>query len=592
MFNRHDLRRLRCVAIAALATAALATEAPAQDVADVPRNETLVLSPWGDQPAQFANVGNWHPYLTSVHHQRNVMQFTINEMLFYTNLNNGELIPWQALSYEIADDFMSATIKLRDGVEWADGEPFTSADVQFTIEALRDAPPELGGAAAFNEWVRSVDAPDDLTVVLNFNKPAPRFVRDYLALGHENHYPTLPRHVWEGREIATFNNYDPERGWPLGTGPYQLVSSSNQQQIFDRRDDWWGEKTGFQDAPAPRRIVLVPVSSDDAMGQLHIANQIDGGRQLLIGTFEAARLQNPNISSWNTEGPKWGSPDGCSYSLVFNMLKEPWNDINLRWAINSAIDRDQLSDIGYEGSNHPVGFAFSGYMAGIYLQPGSPLLQVIENSGVFDHSQELVDDYMAKAGYARNDDGVWQRDGEALEIRVRVPAFIQPILAPLTQQLKNAGFGATQAPVDDTWLPDITTGNFDTMVFVHCGSLTEPLETLQHYHSKFSRPLGEAVPELVAASRYGNPEYDRIIDRMDGMLASPDPDSAYMKDAAAALEIALRDLPQIDLLEEFHVVTFNNTYWTGWPSAADPYVAPYTPWEAFNLVIHNLRPVR
>ena len=58
----------------------------------------------------------------------------------------------------------------------------------------------------------------------------------------------------------------------------------------------------------------------------------------------------------------------------------------------------------------------------------------------------------------------------------------------------------------------------------------------------------------------------------------------------AALDIALRDLPQIDLLEEFHVVTFNNTYWTGWPSAADPYVAPYTPWEAFNVVIHNLQP--
>ena len=77
---------------------------------------------------------------------------------------------------------------------------------------------------------------------------------------------------------------------------------------------------------------------------------------------------------------------------------------------------------------------------------------------------------------------------------------------------------------------------------------------------------------------------------MDAVLASPDPDSQYMKDAAAALEIALRDIPQIDMLEEFHVVTFNNTYWTGWPSAADPYVAPYTPWEAFNLVIHNLEP--
>jgi peptide/nickel transport system substrate-binding protein len=54
--------------------------------------------------------------------------------------------------------------------------------------------------------------------------------------------------------------------------------------------------------------------------------------------------------------------------------------------------------------------------------------------------------------------------------------------------------------------------------------------------------------------------------------------------AAAALDIVLRDLPQIEILEELHVVTFNDT---GWPTAADPYVAPYTPWETFNLVIHH-----
>ena len=197
---------------------------------------------------------------------------------------------------------------------------------------------------------------------------------------------------------------------------------------------------------------------------------------------------------------------------------------------------------------------------------------------------------MAAAGFEKNADGLWAKAGEVLEFRVRVPAFIQPIQAPLTQQLKNAGFDAVSAPVDDTWLPDITSGNFDTMVFVHCGSLSEPLETLQHYHSKFSRPLPEAVPNLIAASRYSNPEYDAIIDRMDAAPADPDPNSPYMQDAAAALTIALRDLPQIDLLEEFHVVTFNTSYWTGWPSAADPYVAPYTPWEAFNLVIHNLQP--
>ena len=363
LLTRRSLAGLAAIAV----LPALATAALAQDVKDVPRNQTLVLTPWGDQPAQFSNVENWNPYLTSVTHQRDAMEFTVDEELFYTNLTDGKLIPWQAESFELSPDFMTATIHLRKGVEWSDNQPFTSGDVKFTLEALRDGPPELNGTANYHEWIKGVDAPDPLTAVIHFTKPAPRWVRDNLALGHENHYPILPEHIWKGKDLKDFTNFDLAKGLPVGTGAYKLVSTSSQQEVFDRRDDWWGKKTGFMDLPAPKRIVIIPVSSDDAMGQLQIANQVDGGRQLLIGTFEAAQAQNPKLSSWNTQGPVWGAPDGCDYSLVFNNLKAPWNDVNLHWAVDSAIDRQKLSDIGYEGSDHPVSFAFSGYMAGSYL---------------------------------------------------------------------------------------------------------------------------------------------------------------------------------------------------------------------------------
>ena len=198
---------------------------------------------------------------------------------------------------------------------------------------------------------------------------------------------------------------------------------------------------------------------------------------------------------------------------------------------------------------------------------------------------------MAKAGYAKDANGLWAKDGQALTVTVRTPAFIQPTLAPLTQQLKNAGFDAVQAPVDDTWLPDIQSGNFDTMVFVHCGSLSEPLETLQHYHSKFARPLGENSSERSSPRRATcNPEYDTLIDAMDAVPADTDPNSDYMKNAVAALDIALRDLPQIDLLEEYPRGDLQQHLLDRLAVGADPYVAPYTPWEAFNVVIHNLKP--
>jgi peptide/nickel transport system substrate-binding protein len=579
-------------ALALAASSLAAGVARAAEVKDVPRKDTLVLTPWGDQPAQLANVENWNPYLTSIQHQRDAMQITVNEELFYTDLNSGKLVPWQAESFDNSADYLTATIHLRKGVAWSDGQPFTADDVKFTLEALRDAPPEINGSANYHEWIKSVDATDPLTAVIHFTKPAPRWVRDNLALGHENHYPILPAHIWKGQDIKAFTNYDLAKGWPVGTGAYRLVSSTTQQEIFDRRDDWWGAKTGFMPLPAPKRLIIVPVASDDAMGQLQIANQVDGGRQLLVGTFEAAQGQNPKLHSWNKQGPVWGAPDGCDYTLIFNNLKKPWDDVNLHLAVDHAIDRAKLSEIGYENSDHPVSFAFSGYMASTYLQKGGLLQGVIDKHDIDHPSPDLVNKYMAAAGFTKGADGFWAKDGKPLEFKVRVPAFIQPIQAPLTQQLKDAGFDAIQAPVDDTWLPDITNGNFDTLVFVHCGSLSEPLETLKDFHSKFARDQGTAIPNLIAASRYKNPDLDKIIDRMEAIPANPDPKSPYMQDAAAALDIVLRDLPQIEILEELHVVTFNDTYWTGWPAAADPYVAPYTPWEAFNLVIHHLKPAQ
>jgi peptide/nickel transport system substrate-binding protein len=59
-----------------------------------------------------------------------------------------------------------------------------------------------------------------------------------------------------------------------------------------------------------------------------------------------------------------------------------------------------------------------------------------------------------------------------------------------------------------------------------------------------------------------------------------------------ATEIIARDLPEIALFEEIQTQPFNNTYWTGFPSAKNPYVAQPLPWEGFALVVHRLKPAR
>ena len=174
-----------------------------------------------------------------------------------------------------------------------------------------------------------------------------------------------------------------------------------------------GAKTGFQDLPAPKRIILVPIASDDAAGQAYIGDKLDSGLALQVGTFVAAQQKNKNLSSWNPQGPVWGAPDGCGYVFVLNNAKEPWNNRDVRLALNYAINRQEIATIGYEGSTHPEVLPFSGYLGSRWITPS---LQAIIDKYQRDKTDlSLVDKYMTTAGYAKNADGKWAKGGPGTE---------------------------------------------------------------------------------------------------------------------------------------------------------------------------------
>lgn len=563
--------------------------APPQDVA---RNRTLVITPWSDTTGPLRNPENWHIYQTGNSNLRHMGGKTVFEALMYTNLNTGELIPWQAESFEYNDDYTVVTVKLREGIEWADGTPFTCKDVKFTLEMLRDNAPDLSYSFIYEEWLEGVDCVDDLTAMINLTKPGPRWFHNNLALGHENHQVILPAHIWEDQDPKEFNNYDLQQGWPIGTGPYKLVSSSAQQMVFERRSDWWGAKTGFMDLPSPERIIVVPVGGDESMAQLLIANDVDSGHPLQPGTFKAVIDKNPKIRSWNREGPIWGAPDGCGYNLVFNNDKEPWSNRDVRLAINYALNRAELSTLGYENANYPILIPYSAYMSGRWLTPETQAILDKYDRNKTDLA--LVEEHMQAAGFAKDSDGLWTKDDQVLKVPLRTPQWLAPLAPVVAAQLKKAGFDAVELLEPEgssAWVDDISLGNFDTMFLVHCGSLSEPYETLKDLHSRYAAPLGETCPSIIACTRYRNPDYDPLIDEMESMPGSLD-NPRYGELAHQALDIYLRDMPELMLLEELHVVVFNETYWTGWPGEEDPYVAPYPPWEAWNLIIHNIQPVQ
>ena len=112
------------------------------------------------------------------------------------------------------------------------------------------------------------------------------------------------------------------------------------------------------------------------------------------------------------------------------------------------------------------------------------------------------------------------------------------------------------------------------------------VENLELFHSKFYVPLGEPAPWFERNSfRYQNPEFDAIVDEM--FTVAPDDTEALIPLYEEAMAIWLADLPVIPLVQAPALVPFNSTYWSGWPTAEDPWNMPVNWWATFNTVVNG-----
>lgn len=556
--------------------------------AEVTRQETLVHY-GGD--TEILEPTNFNPYsLGGLGRIRGPLNKTIFEFLYYYNHNDGAEIPWLAESYKVADDFTSVAVVIRQGVTWNDGTPFTANDVKFTLEKLRDTP-ELAFSSDMKEWVKDVTVTDDQNFTINLNKANPRFFYFYFIENSEIQVAILPKHIWENEDWTTFQNYDPAKGLPVGTGPFKLVEAGPQGVFFDRDDNWWGAKTGFSQPSKVRRQSFLPLGAGAAVFARMINNELDVDWTVQPGEFVAGMAQNPALRSWNAEGPSWGAADACLYTLGLNTAWGPMADVHVRRAVQAAINRTQMVDLAYEGGTVPLVLPFSTFGG---LDPYRELCQDLVDQYKPDNpSQALVDAEMAEAGYEKDGEGFWAKDGARLTPNAQCACWLGPMAPVVEKQLRDAGFDVTFNLVTTTCDPffeTVRTGNADMWIIVHCGSSREPWGTLQHYHSKFASPAqGQTNNYIWANSQYKNPDYDAIIDQLDGIPPSPD-DPNYTDLVRKAVEIYLDDVIEITMSEERHVRTYNYHYWTGWPNAEDPYVAPYALWASIMLALLKIEP--
>src|SRR6185295_10577414 len=124
------------------------------------------------------------------------------------------LAPRLAIAWEGSADGKSVTFKLRQGVSWHDGKPFTSADVAFSALKVWKELQNLG-RVVFKE-LTAVDTPDESTAIFRFATPTPfQLIRNALPALTS----VVPKHVYDGTDIAK----NPANTNLIGTGPYKFA---------------------------------------------------------------------------------------------------------------------------------------------------------------------------------------------------------------------------------------------------------------------------------------------------------------------------------------------------------------------------------
>ena len=509
------------------------------------------------------------------------------EPLYFFNAyeEDAELIPWIATGHRFDDSFTELEIDIRRGVEWSDGVPWTAEDLVFTINMLKQHSPDLLYSTDMVQWVAEAVAVDSFTVQLKLNAPNPRFLHSYFVHSGDQGVPILPAHIWRGEDPATFANYDPSRQWPVVTGPYFLAASDPQQRIWDLRKDWWAVKIGFQELPQVERLIYLPYMEESKRVQNLIGNNLDTSLELRPANIITVLEQNPKVTTWTGREPPYSYQTWWPISLGFNALEPPFNDPEIRWAINHAIDRKQLVEVAWQNSGDftllplPDVPQMRPYMDGV--------ADIVADSEVGVYDPEKTTAILQSKGWARaGESGFWTKDGAPLTIVIDIFSHFQDLAPVLAAQLKQSGFDAKFRMTSDA-ANRIAQGTARAYMWGNFSSMRDPYFVMRAYHSRYVRPTGTSAEEFW---RWSNADYDAIVDRM-GQTATEDHEAmqAIFRDL---MTIWLQELPSIPLVQWPHRIAHNETYWTNWPSEENPYINSAYWSRTWLLVLLNLRAVQ
>ena len=333
------------------------------------------------------------PALNSSNDGGNMLQHLAEGLLKVDK--NGNTVPGLAESYEVSDDGLTYTFKLRKGLKWSDGSDLTAKDFVYSWKRVADpntAAPYgqdvLGKVKGYEEAAGgnidalAVSAPDDTTFVVELANPVPFF--DKIAA-----FSTLVP-VQEATIEANGDAWTLSPETNITAGPYKLAEFTDGDRIvLEKNENYW-DKDSITFDKITYRLIEDPNAAYTAYNQ---------GEVSMIKSVPSEEIPALKGTEEFHVDPLMGT-----YYLSFNTTKKPFDNEDVRMALSLVIDRDYVANTVMQGTYLPANKMIGPGVSD--AAPDSSFEKVTEEkytkgvgSGDYEADVAKAKELLAKAGY-------------------------------------------------------------------------------------------------------------------------------------------------------------------------------------------------
>ncbi len=410
---------------------------------------------------------------------------TVFEPLLTYDYDEVKLVPCLAESYEVSQDGLEITFRLKDDVWFSDGVAVTADDVIFTYETVINPKIDAADVAQSYIDVDKIERIDDKTV--RFTMKRPHFLAmEILSFWDIGIYP---KHIYDFKSEAEFNK---RLSNPIGSGPYVFEKWDVGDKItFRRNENYRGPK------PKIKKIVYKFIINDKARLQALRSGDVDiiiPAPDQFMDVIKDENFKNSFrcLAYWNPGVP--------FYYIGWNQATPFFSDRRVRLAMTSLLDRQAIIRYLLKSSGQIINGPFF-----IYGKENNPDIKPWPYDP--NRAAQLLDE----AGWKDSDgDGIRDKDGIPFKFKFSYSAdyyLYQNLAAILKDSAAKLGIEVTADPVEwSILITRISDQKFESMVMGWGGAIID-----DYYQIFHSSQIGNRGSNYVG---FKNAEADRLLEQI------------------------------------------------------------------------------